>query len=102
MSRLRSSAIRLAYLRPELRPLLLPILKEACGYMADEDEEDEGSVKAAKKQMHDVKEKDDLNKAKGKADKPRDPYARSLAQGQFQSKVMNPDKRKKLRDKWQD
>lgn len=109
---LRSKLIRLAHSKPELRPALLPLIKEACGYMADDSDgegkegcgytaDDDGLM--AGKQMHNVKpEKGKGTSITTKADKQRDPYARSLAQGQYQPKVMNPDKRQKLRDKFKD
>ena len=105
---LRSKLIRLAHAKPELRQHLLPLLsdKVACGcddpdhqhdlefvgYLADD--------KLGKK-MHDVKQP---AKGKGlttKADPQRDPYARSLAQGQFKPKTIG-DKRQKIRDKFKD
>lgn len=95
---LRSKLIRLAHAKPELRPHLLPLLADKVG---SEDGDPVADDKQAK-QMHDVKEKKDPNKATGKADKQRDPYAKSLAQGQFQPKVTNPDKRQKIRDKFKD
>ena len=106
---LRSKLIRLAHAKPELRQHLLPLLsdKVACGCDDPDHQHDlefAGYLADDKlgKQMHDVKEKANPNIAKGKADKQRDPYARSLAQGQFQSKIMNPDKRQKIRDKFKD
>lgn len=81
---LRSKLIRLAHQKPELRAALLPLLVTAS---------EDGGKQA--KQTQEVKEKKDTSKATGKADKQRDPYAKALAQGQFQPKVTNPDKRHK-------
>lgn len=81
---LRSKLIRLAHAKPELRDILLPLLVTAS---------EDGGKQA--KQTQEVKEKKDTSKATGKADKQRDPYAKALAQGQFQPKVTSPDKRHK-------
>lgn len=101
---LRSKLIRLAHAKPELRDALLPLIKEACGYMAD-DSDGEGEYTAEDKeakQMHNVKpEKGKGTSITTKADPQRDPYARSLAQGQFKPKTIG-DKRQKLRDKFKD
>lgn len=87
---LRSKLIRLAHAKPELRPHLLPMLT---GKVAGDD--DLGTLAEDKeaKQMHNVKPE----KSKGlttKLDPQRDPYARSLQQGQFKPKTI-PDKRHK-------
>ena len=94
---LRNKLIRLAYSNPKLRDDLLPLLtdKVGCGTELEADEK-------LAKQMHDVKPKGPKYNTKEKVDKPRDPHAKALAQGQFQPKVMNPDKRHKLRDKQKD
>ena len=92
---LRSKLIRLAHAKPELRDALLPLIKEACGYMADDSDGEgkEGCGYTAEdkeaKQMHNVKpEKGKGTSITTKADPQRDPYARSLAQGQFKPKTV--------------
>lgn len=105
-SNLRSKLIRLAHSKPELRSDLLPLLtgKMACGCDHEHGHEHDhvhdvefvGYVaedKQGKKQTVDVKQP---AKGKGlttKADPQRDPYARSLAQGQFKPKTV-PSKSK--------
>lgn len=104
---LRNKLIRLAHANPELRGELLPLLKEACGYMAEDDEGKMGCGYTADddakeaKQMHNVSPE----KSKGLTTKlgpQRDPYARSLQQGQFKPKTIQDKRHKdpKYKNQW--
>lgn len=106
---LRGKLIRLAHAKPELRDALLPLIKEACGYMADDDDGKAGcgymaddDAKEAK-QMHTVKpEKKDPNKLTVKLDqKTRNPYAQGLRDPRYRQQTIQ-DKREKLRSKFKD
>jgi hypothetical protein len=82
---LRSKLIRLAHAKPELQQHLLPLL-------AKQADEDDGDKEA--KAMYDVKEKGPKYTTNQKVDKARDPHAKALSMGQFQSKMVPSKKHK--------
>jgi hypothetical protein len=83
-----------------MTPATLASLHDPMLKASSDESEEEGDKMAGP--MHDVRDKANPNQLRTKLDAPRDPYARALSQGQFRSKIVTPDKRQQMRDKWKD